>query len=594
MESSDYLDRLFAVTHSDKIPRVKAALLTDDDDKKPKRYISARRYQKDLQTKKIYANKHKMKVANIYADFADAKLLSPRIYDEMDQLGERSTRKVSKELTKEPRKQKKRKTKYKTMPPLGKLSADERAFHGRKSDTRQPVGFTDFAVEVDNYRKTGVKSRSSFSTNLKKSLNDAYLLSRKENDTDGDGPPEEDATQAAPADKGMFRSSGYLSASTDHGFSTGHGQFSHSTGRPSTASAVEGRSGGHPSLTQRTSSSRHPGNVPEWTTLRDTYIRQLQNLDSHESTARERGMNSDISVPNFIGLLLAIRKISFRIVDAYRSILLHREGHHATFAALHSYIIKMATDVNCINRQPFVDWMGITPVYNTFFSERRIDGCSALFAPLDKPPSGLKFQGDSERQLDSSHPPGRDDIFMHRDLQMTLKEQEIVDEMGQVVWTAYKNHMDMLRYRATAHSLENLYGLKNELIPDGDEVSSVQVGENGLSVLDPAQSMYPEHNIVAAASAVDTLNLFHNVRPLPPHRNGPTLQEFWDIWRRTYRIKVGLRNLIDGRHYCIKRKVLEEWTRYSWQSIQFRKMQQRRWTELTTWTFNAWLQYMHW
>ena len=55
----------------------------------------------------------------------------------------------------------------------------------------------------------------------------------------------------------------------------------------------------NPSKNQRLKASENPGNIPEWTTLRDTYIRQLQNLDSHEQTARERGVNSDISIPNF-------------------------------------------------------------------------------------------------------------------------------------------------------------------------------------------------------------------------------------------------------------------------------------------------------
>jgi hypothetical protein len=585
---TDYLDHLFSAAYKDQRGHPVGAPEKELKTSKPKRNItSSVRYHKDVKTRKAYGEN--LKKANIYSDFAEVKLLSPRIYDEMNNDADKKTKKISRQLIKEPTKKKNIKTKYKTMPPLGKLSVDERVFHAQKSEGRTPVGFTDFSVEVDNYRKLGVQARSTFSANLKKSLNDAYLFSKQEklNPTE----EEDEGELAIGGDESRFMNSTLPGQSRSGVMSYQSGSQRPQSARP----AIDHRDINHnPALNQRLNASKNPGNIPEWTTLRDTYIRQLQNLDSHEETARERGVNSDISIPNFIGLLLAIRKISFKIVDGYKQVMLYREGHHATFSALHAYIIKMATDVNCINRQPFVDWMGITPVYNTFFSERRIDGHTALFAPLDKSPSGIKFQGSSERGPDSCHPPKPDDIFMHRDLQMTLKEQEIVDELGAVVWSAYKNHQDMLRHKATAHSLENLYGLKNEILPDVDDPSAALVGESAISGTEPSHSLYPNHDIVAAASAVDTLNLFYNVRPYKRAPNAPSLKEFWDLWRRTYHVKSGLRNLIDGRHYCVKRKVLVEWMRYAWQSIQFRKMQQRRWMQLSAWTFHAWVQYMFW
>jgi len=359
-----------------------------------------------------------------------------------------------------------------------------------------------------------------------------------------------------------------------------------------------------PALTVKLAGGSDIHNFPEWTSLRDNYITQLQNLNYHQDLVHKSDMVSDISIPNFIGLLIAIRKISFRIVDKYRQVILYDEKHE-NFKEMNAYIIKMATDVNCINRQPFVDWMGLSPIYNTFFAERKIDGTSALFADKAQEPKGLKFQGEFQnvrndelceelyKDIYEKKP-----VYMRKELMMTTREKQIVEELGGVVWSAYCSYQEAMHHKRAAEAIEGLSADNLENF-DNNNITSVREGNNASyhsgyneeSFLETGGALENQSAVMNTAANYSMVSTFTSIRPMHMKSH---LKVSWRKWRRLFLIKSGLRNLEEGRIYCTKRKVLDGWQKYSWQNMEFRRLQQRRWKQLMTFTFDAWFQYLHW
>lgn len=361
-------------------------------------------------------------------------------------------------------------------------------------------------------------------------------------------------------------------------------------------------SSGKPVSTIQLAGGSDAHNFPEWTGLRDNYIQQLQNLNYHQEIVQNSNTDvvSDISIPNFIGLLLAIRKISYRIVDKYRQIILYDERHE-NFKEMNEYIIKMATDVNCINRQPFVDWMGLSPVFNTFFSERKIDGTSALFADRAEKPKGLKFQGDFQNTRNDEL---RDDlykelyakkpVYMHTELLMTNREKLMVEELGGVVWSTYCSYQEAMHHKRAAAVIEGMTNLNHLENFESDNITSIpdsEVNAGRVQGMCAGGELENPMGVLNATSNCSIVSTFTSIRPMHKKKH---LALSWKKWRRTYLITSGLRNMAEGRVYCVKRKVMDGWQKYSWQNMEFRRLQQRRWRQLLTFTFDGWFQYLHW
>ena len=106
----------------------------------------------------------------------------------------------------------------------------------------------------------------------------------------------------------------------------------------------------------------------------------------------------------------------------------------------------MATDTDCINRQPFLNWMGISPILNPFMSIRRIDGSNALLAPPVDDIPRLKFLVLENTQVS-------------KELAPTRVEIELADDLGPIVLNAYANHQQALRTVDPTRNLHH-YSLK--------------------------------------------------------------------------------------------------------------------------------------
>jgi hypothetical protein len=262
-------------------------------------------------------------------------------------------------------------------------------------------------------------------------------------------------------------------------------------------------------------------NLPEWTCLRDNYIRQLHSLESHESIASQKGFKTEISIPNFISLLLSLRKISCRIVYAFQVSLKSRNIHDTSFSDLHGYVLRMVNDMSCINRSPFVDWLGLLTIYNPFLSCRKLDGSSSLLCLERKPSIGVQVHrlsqetagGDEEMKVSLSV----EALEVREELRMTESEQEFVDSLSETVWTNFLQHQEATKHRQP-------------------QQGTGTVEERASEIADLAY----QHVLLKSEQ-------------LSSHTRMKSI--FWGLWRRRYLIRVGLRNIREGHERCLLRKV---------------------------------------
>jgi hypothetical protein len=265
-------------------------------------------------------------------------------------------------------------------------------------------------------------------------------------------------------------------------------------------------------------------NLPEWTCLRDNYIRQLHSLESHESIACQKGFKTEISIPNFISLLLSLRKISCRIVYAFQVSLNSRNIHDTSFSDLHGYVLRMVNDMSCINRSPFIDWLGLLTIYNPFLSCRKLDGSSSLLCLERKPSIGVQVHrlsqwetSDEEMKVALSV----EAVEVREELRMTETEQEFIDSLSETVWTIFLQHQEATKYRQPQQ---------------GNVISNTETADRGAEIADVAFQ-----------------NVLLKSEQLPSQVRMKSI--FWGQWRRRYLIRVGLRNIREGRERCMLRKV---------------------------------------
>jgi hypothetical protein len=160
----------------------------------------------------------------------------------------------------------------------------------------------------------------------------------------------------------------------------------------------------------------------EWISLRQNYVHQINSLEQYEKMCGAQQVISELSMPNFYALMVALRKITIKIADNYRMVILQKETP-INLLEVHAYVLSMATDMNCLDRQPFIDWTGLHLSFNPFVSARRLDGASAAaMADLDVMSS----------QIDHSAP-----NVIPKDLAMDRYEAAECSDLGAVVWNAY-------------------------------------------------------------------------------------------------------------------------------------------------------------
>ena len=244
----------------------------------------------------------------------------------------------------------------------------------------------------------------------------------------------------------------------------------------------------------------------EWIGLRQNYIHQVESLEKYERMCGAAQVLSEISMPNFFSLLIAIRKITIRIADHYRMIVLQKETP-LNLLEIHSYVISMATDMDCLDRQPFIDWTGLDLTFNPFVCGYRIDGS------ISTAMSDLNI---TSKKMSESNP-----AMIPTELVMDQYETSECRDLGAVIWGAFQE--DQRKRRAKAEEEE---AIKQQLVQ-----ASVRKAE---------LAMKREAFEFAGPQAVEERRR----------------RRAWVAWKKAFNLEISIKNMASVRKHIIKRNVI--------------------------------------
>lgn len=243
----------------------------------------------------------------------------------------------------------------------------------------------------------------------------------------------------------------------------------------------------------------------EWIGLRQNYIHQIESLEKYERMCGSSQVLSEISMPNFFALLIAIRKITLRIADHYRMIVLQKETP-MNLLEVHSYVVSMATDMDVLDRQPFIDWTGLHLTLNPFICGYRIDGnISTAMSDLNV----------ISKKFSESNP-----SMIPKELVMDQYETSEARDLGAVIWGAFQE--DQRKRRAKAEEDE---AIREQLIQ-----ATVRKAELSLK-REAFQFSGPE----AVAERAR--------------------RRAWTAWKKAFHLEISIKNMASVRGHFIKRNV---------------------------------------
>lgn len=243
----------------------------------------------------------------------------------------------------------------------------------------------------------------------------------------------------------------------------------------------------------------------EWIGLRQNYIHQVESLEKYERMCGAAQVLSEISMPNFYSLLIAIRKITVRIADHYRMIVLQKETP-INLLEIHGYVITMATDLDCLDRQPFVDWTGLHLSYNPFICGYRLDGkISTAMADLNA----------ASKRMAESNP-----AMIPTELVMDQYETSECRDLSAVVWGAYQE--DQRKRRTKAEEDE---AIREQMIQ-----ASVRKAELAMK-----------------REAFEFSG--------PEAMQARCWKRAWVAWKKAYHLEISIKNMASVRKHMIKRNV---------------------------------------
>ena len=243
----------------------------------------------------------------------------------------------------------------------------------------------------------------------------------------------------------------------------------------------------------------------EWIGLRQNYIHQIESLERYERMCGSSQVLSEISMPNFYALLLAIRKISMRIADNYKMIVLQKETP-LNLLEVHSYVVSMVTDMNCLDRQPFIDWTGLHFIFNPFVSAYRCDGTiSTAMADMNVKSNRKEEQSPS---------------MIPKELVMDQYENAECRELGAVLWGAYEEDNRKRRQQA-----------------EQDEAIKEQLAQTALRKAELA--MKKEAFEFSGPKAVDDR----------------CRKRAWVAWKKAFHLEISIKSMESVRKHIIKRNV---------------------------------------
>lgn len=300
------------------------------------------------------------------------------------------------------------------------------------------------------------------------------------------------------------------------------------------------------------SQTSNPTNFPEYTALRENYIRQLAALDEHERLATDNGIKADISITNFIALILALRKVSYRIVMCYEKMKTSNDMHPA-FALMQKYLAKMGNDVHCIDREPFIAWIGVSAYHNPFFSTHSIDGESAILGIKKRNGQRLRIhrfrQYDDEVDVEDGENDEETVMQMPPALQLPPDEVEMLEYLGHIVWTVFRTFTEHeSRYKVDPIAMMAGVNGNDDELDNGE----LQQQMNRQHHRNPKEwnKLVTRNDNTLTQRQLD----YVNTKIMNKERRNFT-HEIFKVWRKVFIAEKIIRNNIDCKNWTIKRLV---------------------------------------
>ena len=307
---------------------------------------------------------------------------------------------------------------------------------------------------------------------------------------------------------------------------------------------------------------------PHWVVLRDSYLTQLQELS--QLVVKGKIDASDVARrQQFLLLLLALRKVSIRIVSEYKlqaemTIQTAEVEHKLAAKSIKTYIETMPASLNYLDCEPFTTWVGARTLLNPLVSTQSINGAEALInlgkgggLALD-----LRFMNDEEL-ADSQEAnevlwsvncevAKRTEQHQHRHGNRHANERR--NAAAVAVEDEYEEDMDRLRQVQQQHVID-------ELVPATSEGLLIVPQSRGLKIFLQGKSF-----------------LIHA----------------WKQWRKAYLIRVRIPIMHELRAKAVLRKCFQMLNRNVWQCVKYRALQRHYHQKITVITFDAWKEYLKW
>jgi len=305
--------------------------------------------------------------------------------------------------------------------------------------------------------------------------------------------------------------------------------------------------------------------MPQWITLRESYMKQLYELAQLVSRGKIKE-NDDARRQQFLLLLVALRKVSIRIVTEYKFQLdmasETREPEYMTAArSIKPYILSMVTCLDYLSVQPFLSWIGVQTTSNPFLSTARIDGASA---ELD----GASLAYDL-RFVNAED--------MHACVEMSSVLAIVVEQDQK------KQERRRLRAEQGLAAVQDAPPAEDLDDDEQEEIRALQDDQFQRKIGTLVESTHSSLARVPQSRGMKVILAGKS-----------SMKMWWRKWRKAFIIHVRIPVAIRSKNRVILRKCFDVLTRNVWQCVKFRALQQHYLQRITTFTFEAWKEYLKW
>lgn len=300
---------------------------------------------------------------------------------------------------------------------------------------------------------------------------------------------------------------------------------------------------------------------PQWITLRDSYVAQLRDMFGILLSMSSSLLQDDARRQHFVLLLLALRKVSTRIIGEYkhhvdRAVATSSAEHRGAARIIKKYLLTMPSSLDYLNLEPFASWIGVNPVLNPLLCSTSIAGASAAIYG-----NRLAF-----------------------DLEMNPEELELTQSMGSVLWRVIS------RRRRDYGEEKNEDAENDDGDDDGGEDDDKDNGcdrdRDGAANERIKMLMEGGHTGIVGATKSRLLKLFLAGKQ--------PIKHWWRKWRKEFNIHARIPIMKRAREKQTKRRCFDLLAQHGLQCATFRALQRRYHDRITVITFDAWKEYLKW